>query len=297
MSVNKIRDINLSSPVAVSERRFSAPFDGDITQYVHEQDFIQDVSKFRPLALSSPDAPDYPASFLVEETAPQFAGPGVVRWTRVYSRIPTRRMDGESYAWTIPGIATEAVYSSLSVDNANSLNVGNNRTKITTQSDHKLLPGDYVSIVFTIALGDIEQTYTVNREVLGSGATGAVLGVRAFEVDIVLDSDPTYFTVTKVDGGRDPITKIVHSYLQFDYFLPGIPGQVKSFQAIPIIQPVIIRDNAGKETNTYSLTSSPTKAQYITDVIQGKLVVPEASTIRRWRGNIFERVTRFVHAQ
>lgn len=290
-NVQKIRDINLSSAVASTERTFSAPFDGDNTLYVHQQTFIQDASKFKPLALSTPDTPLYPASFLIEESPTQVVAPGVVSWTRTYSRIPSRRYDGESFAWTLPGVATEAVYNSLAVDNTNSFNIAGGLTKITTLSDHGLKVNDIVRITFTIALGDIQQTLEVYKTVRG------ILGIRALTVDTVVETDPFFAWVTKVDGGRDPITKVVSSTLQYDYFLPGVPGQVKTFQNIPIIQPFFIRDFAGKETNILSLTSDPTKAEYITDVIAGKLLVPEASTVRRWRGNIFERVTRFVHAQ
>lgn len=285
-----IRDTSTSSPVATSERRFSAPFDGDITQYIHEQDFIQDRDKFKPLQISTPDSPDYPASFLIEETPPQNAGPGLLAWTRIYSRIPSRRLDGESYSWALPGIAVEAAYNSTTVDNSLSFNVGSSRTRITTTAAHELEVGHFVQIVFTATLGDIQQTLSVNRTVL------SVLSFLVFEVDIVIEQDPTYQLVTRVDGGREPGSRVVPSLLQYDYYLPGVPGQVKAMQQIPIIQALVIRDNTGKETNTFSLETSPTKAQWLSDVAAHRLVVPEASVIRRWKGNIFERLTRFVYA-
>lgn len=290
--VTKIRDTNYAAATATSPRRFSAPFDGDRETYVHEQDFIQDASKFKPLQLSTPDAPDYSRSFLIEETAPMPAGPGLVQWTRVFSRIPQRRYGGESYAWTLPGIAVEASYYSKTVDNTNSFNVAGSRTRIKTTSPHDMVIGNYVQISFTTTLGNLQQTFTVNRVVL------AVPGIQFIEVDVVMqDEDPFYLFVQRVDGGRDVLTKVVPSILRYDYFLPGLPGQVKTFQEIPINQALLILDSAGKETDTFSLTTNPTKAQWLDRVMARQLITPESSSVKRWRGNIWERVTRFVYAQ
>jgi hypothetical protein len=241
--------------------------------------------------LDTPDAPQFPASYLIEETSPEPIGGGMVQWTRVFSRIPRRRHEGESYAWTMPGIATEAAYALTAIDQAGSFNSSGSRTRIRTIQDHGVSVGQSVQIAFRAVLGDVDRTMVVNRVVR------AVLGPRTFEVDLVIEQDPYYVSVQRVDMGRDPVTRVVPSFLQFDYYLPGLPGQVKTFQDIPILQPIIPRDSAGKETDTYGLTTTPTKAQYLADVAAGRLIVPEASTIRRWRGNIFERLTRFVRAQ
>src|SRR5688572_23539309 len=145
MAISKFLDLNANKPLAVSERRFFAPFAGDSELYLHEQDFVQLFSKFKPLALNTPDAPKYPVSFLVEETEPQPVGGGVVKWTRRYCRIPARRVDGESFSWQLPGIAVVSGSLAFTVDNAATVPNGA-YTRIVTTSDHSLAVGDNVEV-------------------------------------------------------------------------------------------------------------------------------------------------------
>jgi hypothetical protein len=296
-SVVKINDSVYSSTPAPgtasvsSERRFSAPFPGDKELYIHELDVTQAASKFRPLELSTPDAPLFPKSYLVEETSPQIAGPGLYKWTRVYSRIPASRSEGESYSWSMPGIALEASYTAKPIDNALSSNLAGSLTKIVTTADHNLSVGHFVAVSFNATFGEFYQTITVYRTVR------AVLTARAVNVDLVIANQTPYFlSLVRVDGGRDPIQRVVPSVITFDYFLPGLTGQVKEFQAIPIFHPTYIREG-GKEVNIYSTASIPTKAQYLADVAANNYVVAEPSVVKRWKGQIFERQTRYVRAQ
>jgi hypothetical protein len=286
-------DGNLTKPQAVSQRRFSTPFAGDNTQYVFEADFIQFADKFKPLALDTPDAPKYPAHYCVGESEPQPQCDNVVRWTRTYARIPSMRLDGESYSWTLPGIAVEAIYGQVSINNSAVTTVGA-YTRITTLQDHKLTVGAFVQIAITSSFGGLLQQTAVVRRVVR-----AVLGPLTFDVDIVLDFGPAPFfiSVQKIDGGRDPITRVVPSMLQFDYYLPGVSPHVGSMKEIPILFPNVITDGFGKETNTYAAGTAPSKATYLADVAAKSWIVAEASVLRRWKGNIYERVTRFVRAQ
>lgn len=285
----------LDSPrtlTAIGRRRFSAPITGDPSLYSFERTYRAEELQFRRASLNAPDDPEYPTHYLVGESDPVQIGSGMLEWTRRYSQIPRSRKEGESFAWTVPGIAVEALYAQRAIDNAQSNNISGGLTRIVTLTNHDLKVGDIVWINATVAAGDSQQSVTFYRTVR------SVLSFTSITVDTVLaGADPFYLVIQRVDGGRDPVTRIVHSILQYDYFLPSLPGQPKRFEDIPIISTQTIVDGTGKETDTYSVSSTPNKAAYLTDVASGKLVVAEASVIRRWNGNIFERVTRFVRAQ
>lgn len=291
MSAGRFLDIVSSRATPVSVRRFSAPFSGDKEMYVHEQDFVIAAKKFRPLELGSPDSPDHPSSYLVEESPLTDAGGGLVKWTRTYSRIPGRRFDGESYAWTMPGIAVEAVYNQTGIDNAQTYNIPGGLTRIVTTGSHGLVPGHLVEIHLWEKVGDVQKQFTLGRSVV------AKLSDNTFTVAAIAADSPYYLSVQRTDYGRNPVTRQVHSILQYDYFAPGLPGQPKTFQEIPILQPTYIRDASGKETDTYALDTIPTKASYLADVAAKSIIIVEPSTVRYWRGRIAERVTRFVAAQ
>lgn len=277
---------------AFGRRFFSAPIPGDSTLYRFSRRCRSSEANHRRLPLNTPDEPDYPTHYLVEETDPVHLGGGIVEWTRVYSQIPRSRREGESYSWTLPGLGVEALYAQRAIDDSQSTNTTGGLTRIVTLTNHDLKVGDIVQIACTIAAGDSQQTITVYRTVRG------ILSPTSLTVDtVVAGTDPFYLVLQKVEGGRDPVTKVVHSILQYDYFLPTIPGQPKRFEDIPIFQPTVIIDGVGKETETYSVSTKPTKASYLLDVAAGKLIVAESSIVRRWAGNIFERTTRFVKAQ
>jgi hypothetical protein len=63
-----------------------------------------------------------------------------------------------------------------------------------------------------------------------------------------------------------------------------------------IFRPPLVLDNTGKETQIYGTDTTPTRAQYLAQVANADLIVAEASIIRVWKGNILERLTRYVTA-
>lgn len=175
--------------------------------YVWEQDYQINRADFAPLALDTEYDED--ANFvLVEETSPQHIGGGVVKWTRVYAKVPDQRDEYESFAYQFPGI----VGGSLTADE---------------------------------------------------------------------------------DAARPATTKQVTSRLQFDYELTDTPSGialetkfvVNGFSVGGVILPA--------DGNLLSGLTDPTTDDYVNSLI-GTEAVAEDSTLRRWRGNIWERVTRYV---
>jgi hypothetical protein len=285
-------DGNFLDPVPISERTFTAPFPEISDQYVHSQRFIQRSSRFRTTRLGTAD-PDFPQSYLISESERFPHGKGIVSWTRTYSRIPSRRRIGESYAWTLPGLSTTAFYTPRIINNSGSRNIGGSATQIQTIESHGLVVGDSVLISATITTGDVQQTFHFQRKV------ASVVNLNAITVTpaVIEGGSVFYLTLSKLEGGRDPRTETVHSWLIYDYYLPGLPGQPTSSNEIEIIKVPIILDSVGKETDSYSITTTPTKAAYLSDVASNRQIVSESSVIRPWEGPILERVTRYVRAQ
>lgn len=121
------------------------------------------------------------------------------------------------------------------------------------------------------------------------------------------------FTATD-DPGRRPLTESVTSRLLHEYFLVGANGQYDAASDIPAIAAQTYRYgayfgvNAGGDLPDKLLWpattilgavngTSPTKEAYQALVVAGTEIVAEDSKLRRWRGNIYERVTRYVKAK
>jgi hypothetical protein len=214
------------------------PFDGDAETYYTEQEFIQNASDFRALRLNALD-PTEPLCYLVKETDPQDAGGGLLRWSRVYSRIPKQRNEYETVTYTFPG------YSA------------------------------------TLA-SEFQSPF------------GLITAVLPFITD----------------PGRAPIARKVTSRMQFDYFLVGFNGSYRTVAEIPTVSGqrytfgTFWEGKSGQDLPDRILYqaslanfSTPTVEAWKALVTAGTEVVVEDSEIRRWRGNIYERMTRYVVAQ
>lgn len=283
-------DGNYATALVDGPRRWLRPFDDDYSLYVFEQDYQQNESDFTPQSLDTP-SDDFPDAYLVGESPLEALGGGVVKFTRTYARIPASRQRFESYSWTVPGIGSEAVYAAVDISsNSNSAGV----TTLITDSSSTAVDGDSVLISYTFTDGITGTQY--GRDVLRvclpatSGTTVAV--------DLIAEPGGTitYNTLKKVEPGRDPYTEEVGSLLQLDYFLPGVSSGITTVQDIPLVTPLTIYDNTGRQTTSFTATTSPTLATWRSQVAAGDYICVVRSIPRRWMGNIYERATRYVKA-
>ena len=126
-----------------------------------------------------------------------------------------------------------------------------------------------------------------------------VTSSTVFTVPIIVDiSAPIAGTMQcrKVEPGRDPETQVVSCRVIYDYFLPGVTAKISTPSDIPNTDPLYIQDNTGRKTNTATGNTSPTATQYKALIAAGTQIQIERSNATRWRGNIWERVTRFIRA-
>lgn len=315
-------DGDFSVAAASGPALFSQPFVGDAGYYVLTQEFTQLLAYWTPLPLQTqiPDGiggfltfvtrhPQYTNYFLTGEGPLQQLDGGIVKWQRVYCQIPANRSDYESWSARLPGLSfgvdaggvTPVILMAPTVAQALP---GSTIATATTLAAHSFLPADIVAL-----------TYEVN-------VLGVKRGEYSFATTVATTPNPTTFTfisnidlstfkflwVQKAGHARPPITRVVDSRLDYAYFLAGatvipktppdpVPHAFTSPDEIPIIPVVDIYDRFQALTETYSQLTTPTQASYQTQINAGAWVVAEASSKRRWKGNIYERVTRYTRAQ
>jgi hypothetical protein len=97
---------------------------------------------------------------------------------------------------------------------------------------------------------------------------------------------------------RGELTEDVAGRGVVDYILPGVtsgyPTVAAMFDTLPPRFRVFGSD--GQETGTLSTTTHPTQATYEAMIVGGQEIIASAS-LRRWRGNIWEREIRLAKAR
>jgi len=286
-------DGDLTQPIIASARRHIIPF-SDSKPWLFEQDYQQLLQNWRPLQLDEIYIPaasggsndlvyDY---YLVGETSPQDMSGGVVQWTRTYAAIPEPRVEFESYAHQFPGLEVGSL-GPIRYISAGSNSAG--VTTLTTTVAHGISVGDQVIVKYTRRLPDGTQLGGQLFRTALTGTTGSTV-----KISIVIDEVALYLTVQKADIGREVFSEEVTSWMQYDYFLPGVSANVNSFSDITIFNSPVIVDADGNRTTTYGATTAPTKTEYLTDVKNKVPYIAHDSIIKRWMGNIYERMTRYI---
>ncbi len=282
-----IYDGDFTIAEAVGGRRWTRPFEGDTASAYFDQDFMQRLDSWEPLPLDTADTLHEDA-YLVSESPLQDLGLGIVRWTRRFSRVPASRVEFESYAHTVPGITPDPFLILRPITSgSNSGSV----TTITTNTAHGYIAGDTVVITYSVLISGALYARNVKRAVIATPTA------TTFTVALIAEPvAPVYGIVYKFQPGRRPFATEVLSYLHFDYYLPGVTPGIAAVADIPLLNPTPILDQAGDRTDSYASYTNPTLADYRALVAGGTQIVVEPPSLKRWQGNIYERVTRYVVA-
>lgn len=114
------------------------------------------------------------------------------------------------------------------------------------------------------------------------------------------DLNPPYnqYWITDPDGGRDPIVaEVVRSRLYHEYFKTDTPDTIA---VIPRFKLILNSSGAAVTfalpAGVYPSDTTPTKEDYEAMISAEDEIVAEDSTLERWLGNIYVRVTRYVVA-
>lgn len=251
-----------------------------------QQDYIVVRTNFSPEPLDTAH-PDEPGFYLVDESPLRPLSGGIVEFTREYALIPDGHFVPEQYAWYLPGMGSEDPPGPLV--NINAATVSGGLVTFTTSADHSATAGDQVQVKYTVSTHNGDVTRTVLRTV--TAGSGSSLTCAA-----IFESYPiTYLSLQQINPGRDPEVLPVPSKLQVDYFLPGV--NVTSFDAIPIlVEYANIMDSTGRRTRSFTDSTTPTLSEYRAVVAAETEIVIVRSALERWKGNIFQRSTRYAKA-
>lgn len=100
---------NFLTPIKLTQfprKRF--PFRQDLSAIIYEEEYVQRVDYFVPLALSTPH-PVHTNAFLVEESDPKLMkSSGLFQWTRSYATLPAERTEFQTTNFTFPSYRTSS---------------------------------------------------------------------------------------------------------------------------------------------------------------------------------------------
>lgn len=305
-TANIFTDGDFVTATPTGRARILRPFaaEGDNETRVVEVDYVQQALYFEPSFLNYTlylhDLPEYrergnfPNAYLVDESAQNPIGSTLVQFTRTFAEIPKRRVQFESYAWRRPG-AEGGSFGARKTISGTPVQIGST-TRITTTTTHGLIVGDAVLIQLYATSSDGRSvTLSLKSFVTVENST------TVFTIPVFVDSEDwpnqTWQYVTEIGMQREAETVEVSSFVELDYWLPGVTANCATFADIPIIPRDVIIDSSGGEVDTLSDTTTPTQGEYLVNVASKKTRVVVASIIRRWKGNIYERATRYVYTE
>lgn len=288
-------DGDFTVPVADGPREWFMPFfeDGDVTTRGYFQNYLQREDSWEAPTFMETAVVDDATFYLVSETPTQNIGGGMLQFKREWVMIPVSRTVPRQMAYTFRGISSDLVYSPVNIS-SNSISGGVHT--FTCASDPSVDVGDRVVITATQTQypAGIQTGFAVRRTALSGTSTTTV------KTDPVVapGGNSLYFLqLRKVEDGRDPRTNAVTAMVQYDYYLPGVSPGVANVADIASYEPTLIIDVNGKETLTYSDTTTPTRTAYLADVAAGSLIVAQHTDISRWKGNIYQAATPYVKAE
>ena len=280
--------------------------EGDTSTIMTEEEWVQDASNYFPRPLGSLGGIGG-NSFLVEEKKPRRIDGGLYKWVRVYSQVPLTRVDYERYVFVTPimsAVSSPTLVNSTAIGQwTAAVTFINNNTGLTEWGRRiRFNAADIVrlNIKYDYSIGDPNSYNLLTSRLVevhatdGPGAPGTYIDVRDWLRDLV--ETPGYYGVellevysgTYVDSTG--AAKVVTSEMQYDYFNTLDPS------AIPVLEALAYFDASNERTNTLDASSTPTADEYAAWGANGARIVVETSIIRRWKGNIWERRTRYVKA-
>ena len=296
---------------------------GDVATKVYHHTMQQERLSYAPLAFNdvmtaadekptrSPFADDS-AAYWVEDSTPSDIGGTLVEFQRTFANIPADRFDGNgSYSFTFPGctqLSSKTLATSTAGETATYDATTNEGVMTFTVASADV--ANFSKGVVVAVANDASGTNQFQVEVSGSftnksirnayvsDISGTTITCRA-DLDQYDGTDfrsgvsITTFTIILYLAVRDPFaangnSKVKYSYVKTDD-LTDLTGTVK----------FSIFESASSSAIVDSVTSTtfPNRNEYTNLIAIGKFIQAEATSINRWKGNIWERRDVLVQAQ
>lgn len=287
------------------------PFDGDSTSYLLEQEYIGRIDYYLETRPEPGTAhTNHPDVFFITDGEIRELGGGIGEVSRTYGTLPgfgnnsKPRLEMESYVWTKPGITTDD-WTSITYYPVTSQNVvGGNLRLYASITDPSAFTNATTGFAKYKAAG---VYYKVTDPISGAEqdrvCVKPLITVHSDGVTIENISDIGSIEVKNFSQPfmkRDPIQLVVPSYLYFDYSMSNL--NIDSPEDIDILQPWKVLDAAGNETQYLSETTHPPLFSTATEkgfneMVEDKDKIVVECSIRRWRGDIWERAVRYIRLE
>jgi hypothetical protein len=278
-------------------------FEGDTTGYTVAQKFRGKIANYSPANINGNTHWAYANAYCVRDSEVRHIGGGIGEVTRFYATIPAPRLEPEFYPFTYPAISSVSVGAAKTVIASTAINTNANLAIQITS--HGWSNANLVSVNMTASVryangGNGYQTQMLTR---GWWGPMAILASNANYITVrnpygLWTTGNVNVTVSQAKeqyGGRAIKTLVAPAYSAIDYFFPGITAGVTTTTDIPIMQASpFIETTSNTETANINANSSPTVTEWFAAVAANEYFIAEPSQLRRWQGNIFERVTKWV---
>lgn len=263
-------DWTVAQPVSIP--RFSSPIPATTKEYTFEQDFQQLRANFSALALNTPHfsagmTPDYSAFLLVNEGPRQDIGGGAVRWTRTYAKVPDSYFEPEPFAYTFIGSAVPWP--------GNVVVRGRHTNLVTSRIVH-----DFFLVDPTLS-ADAPPIYKSEYNI------PRILGM--VYCTQYTSGGTTYGGIwAAADELLDPTVNVFGTFPTPSQYQAMVADAVNNGWNATITQII---------TNQTTVLGIPTTLVDTSLTVRGGILPAENSRLNRWRGNIFERQTRYILAE
>lgn len=255
--------------------------------------------------------PDDANAYWIEDSTPSDIGGTLVEFRRTFANIPADRFEGNgSYSFTFPGnsslsfktLATSTGAESATYDSAT--NEGVMTFNVATADLPNFTKGVTI-LVKNNASGSNQFQVKINgtftnttlwncyiADVSGNTITARVDLDQFNGTDFRSSVTITTFTAEFYLWIRTPESKNANSKTKYTYIKTDDISELTGSNKFEVID-----TSPQSIVDTLSATTSPSQVGYINLIIIGKFIQAEATSVNRWRGNIWEVANVLVQAQ
>lgn len=224
----------------------------------------------------------------------------LLTFDRQFANIPQDRSEPSgSEIFTFPGLQSVAGTGSSFVINSVS-QATPTELSIITSGAHGISVNDSVKILMRISVATSGGgTYSEYRIFYAEALTGT--GLVTLRVKAKFPENFSYIAASgKVypgaKRGRSQISQIGTTETRHSYFLPGVTTGISNIQDIPLAQKFEGTNySTGAQVTFLTSSTEPTADEYREFIENGDLLTL-SSDIRRWKGNIYEVITKGIRA-
>lgn len=245
-------------------RRLILPFRdrGDAVSQAYEVDYCMLGDHFASAGVGKLDTtlPGAPGFILVDPGTPREVGMGLVEFTRLFAKVPEERSERSSFVFTPPPQRVQTMRK-------NSIEVTGRLTAVGAH--HETLADAGLSLPLAARITGRRHEYKTVQSTVGGVTTTTLIPFTTWSwsrwYNYVLN---TYFDATAWEDNWG-LSYTIDSRLRYQYFHTTTPED-----DIPILEAQLAVDLVGNY------------------LVEGERVI-EATQYSRWKGNIWEAVTRY----